>query len=107
MGSLSFADLDVWKRAHQAAIAIYKITKSFPGDERFGLTQQMRKAATSIPANIAEGFGRRQARDKAHFYIVSKGSLEEVRYYMILARDLGYMTESKSWKGCSMIRLAC
>lgn len=99
MGSLSFTELDVWKRAHQATLAVYRITKSFPSDERFGLTQQMRKAAVSIPANIAEGFGRRQARDKAHFYVVSKGSIEEVRYYLILARDLGFMTESKELEG--------
>ena len=99
MGSLSFTDLDVWKRAHQATMAVYKITKSFPNDERFGLTQQMRRAASSIPANIAEGFGRRQPRDKAHFYTVSKGSLEELRYFLILARDLGYTEESKDLQG--------
>jgi len=99
MGSLSFTDLDVWKRAHQATLAVYKITKSFPSDERFGLTQQMRKAAFSIPANIAEGFGRRQPRDKAHFYVISKGSLEELRYYLILARDLGYMADSNELAG--------
>jgi four helix bundle protein len=99
MGSLSFTELDVWKRAHQATLAVYKITKSFPRDERFGLTQQMRKAASSISANIAEGFGRRQPRDKAYFYVVSKGSLEELRYFLILARDLGYMTESTELAG--------
>lgn len=94
MGISSFTQLDVWKRAHQAVLTVYSMTRTFPRDERFGLVQQMRKAATSIPANIAEGFGRRQARDKAHFYVISKGSLEELRYYLILARDLELMKES-------------
>jgi len=95
MGSLSFTDLDVWKRAHQVTLAVYKATQSFPREERYGLTSQIRKAAYSIPANVAEGFGRRAPRDKAHFYTVSKGSLEELRYFLILAKDLGYMEVSK------------
>ena len=90
MGITSFTQLDVWKIAHRITLAVYKTTRGFPDDERFGLTSQSRKAAVSIAANIAEGFGRRQPRDKMRFYNMSQGSLEELRYYFILAKDLGY-----------------
>jgi four helix bundle protein len=93
VGIASFRDLEVWRIAHQAVLETYRITNSFPTDERFGLIQQMRKAAVSIPANIAEGFGRRQPRDKVRFYNISQASIEEVRYYLILARDLRYAKE--------------
>ena len=72
-------------------LAAYELTKGFPSDERFGLTSQMRRAAVSVPANIAEGFKRRGIQDKLRFYNVAEGSLEEVKYYLILAQDLGYL----------------
>src|SRR5262245_47971041 len=90
MGISSFTQLEVWKIAHRVTLAVYKGTKAFPDDERFGLTSQTRKAPVSVAANIAEGFGRRQPRDKMRFYNMSQGSLEELRYYLILAKDLGY-----------------
>ena len=85
-----FTDLKVWQKAHESVLETYKMTQGFPPEERFGLTSQMRRAAISIPANIAEGFKKRSQKDKANFYNISQGSLEELRYYLILAKDLGY-----------------
>lgn len=86
----SFRDLMVWQKAHQLVLAIYRLTKEFPADERFGLTSQIRRAAVSVAANIAEGFGKRGKPDKARFFNIAQGSLEEVHYYLILGSDLGY-----------------
>jgi len=85
-----FQDLKVWQKSHQFVLEIYKLTRSFPDYELFGLISQMRRAAVSIPANIAEGFKRRGKADKLRFFNISQGSLEETRYYLILAKDLGY-----------------
>lgn len=85
-----FEDLDVWKKAHKLVLNIYSITKDYPAEEKFGLISQMRRAAISIPANIAEGFKKRGIKDKANFYNIAQGSLEELRYYLILSKDLGY-----------------
>lgn len=93
-GAKTFQDLIVWQKAHQFVLAIYTATKNFPPDERFGLTSQIRRASVSIPANIAEGFSKKTKADKARFYNISKSSLEEVRYYLILSRDLGYTANS-------------
>jgi four helix bundle protein len=71
-------------------LAIYQFTETFPRHEQFGLTSQLRRAAVSIPANIAEGFKKRGTADKARFYNIAQGSIEECRYYLILAKDLGY-----------------
>jgi four helix bundle protein len=90
MKSRSFQDLEVWQVAHGWVLKIYKLTEVFPKQETFGLSSQLRRAAVSIPANIAEGFRRKGAADKARFYNISQGSLEECRYYLILTRDLGY-----------------
>jgi four helix bundle protein len=86
----TFKDLIVWQKAHQFVLAVYRLTTGFPNEEIYGLTQQFRRAAVSIPANIAEGFKRRTKADKARFMNISQGSLEECRYYLILATDLGY-----------------
>lgn len=86
-----FEDLEVWQYAHRLVLIVYKITKGFPNGERFGLISQMRRAAVSIAANIAEGFKKRGIRDKANFYNTAQGSLEELRYYLILSKDLGYL----------------
>jgi four helix bundle protein len=86
----SFRDLVVWQKAHQFVLAIYRLTKEFPSDERFGLTSQIRRAADSVALNIAEGFGKRGKPDKARFFNIAQGSLEEVHYYLILGSDLGY-----------------
>ena len=86
----SFRDLLVWRKAHAFVLAVYRFTESFPDREKFGLSHQMRRAAVSIPANIAEGFGKRSHAEKARFLNIAEGSLEECRYYLILAHDLGY-----------------
>jgi four helix bundle protein len=80
----------VWRRAHEFVLAVYAFTVTFPKNETYGLAAQMRRAAVSIPANIAEGFRRRGRADKARFMNLAEGSLEECRYYLILAQDLGY-----------------
>ena len=86
----SFRDLVVWQKAHALVLAVYRLTEAFPEREKFGLSYQMRRAVVSIPANIAEGFGKRSQAEKARFLNIAEGSLEECRYYLILAHDLGY-----------------
>ena len=86
----SFLDLLVWRKAHEFVLAVYAFTATFPRHETYGLAVQMRRAAVSIPANIAEGFRRRGIADKARFMNLAEGSLEECRYYLILIQDLGY-----------------
>jgi four helix bundle protein len=86
----TFRDLLVWQKAHQFVLAVYAFTAPFPKSETYGLCLQMRKAAVSIPANIAEGFRRRGKADKVRFLNTSEASLEESRYYLILSQDLGY-----------------
>ena len=86
----TFQDLLVWQKAHQFVLAVYAITAIFPKPETYGLSLQLRRAAVSIPANIAEGFRRRGKADKARFMNMAEGSIEECRYYLILAKDLGY-----------------
>ena len=88
--SKSFRDVLVWQKAHQFVLAIYQLTPSFPKPETYGLTSQLRRAAISIPANLAEGFRRRGRADKARFMNIAEGSLAECDYYLILAADLGY-----------------
>ncbi len=86
----SFKDLIVWERAHEFVLGVYKFTKAFPKEELFGLTSQLRRAAVSIPANIAEGFKRKGKADKIRFFNFSQSSLEESRYYLLLSDDLKY-----------------
>ena len=86
----SFKDLVVWQKAHELVLTEYRVTASFPSDERFGLTSQLRRAAVSVPANIAEGFRKRGAADKVRYLNIAQGSLEEAHYYLILAADLHY-----------------
>jgi four helix bundle protein len=86
----TFQDLVVWQKAHRLVLAIYELTTHFPKSEAYGLALQMRKAAVSVPANIAEGFRRRGKADKVRFLNTSEASLEECRYYLILSKDLGY-----------------
>jgi four helix bundle protein len=86
----TFQDLVVWQKAHQFVLEIYAFTSAFPKTETWGLSQQMHRAAVSIPANIAEGFRRRGKADKARFMNIAEGSVEECRYFLILASDLHY-----------------
>jgi four helix bundle protein len=91
----SFEQLIVWQKAHQFVLEVYRLTENFPRKEIHGLTSQFRRAAVSIPANIAEGFKKRGRADKVRFLNIAQGSLEEGRYYLILAKDLNYGDISK------------
>lgn len=91
----TFKDLIVWQRAHRLVLAIYKITATFPAHELYGLVSQIRRASVSIATNIAEGFTKRSTPEKARFLSISQGSLEEVRYYLILSEDLDYAETTK------------
>jgi four helix bundle protein len=88
----SFEELVVWQKAHAFVLAVYRLTEGFPRHEVFGLTSQLRRAVVSVPANIAEGSRKRGDAEKARFFNTAQGSLEECRYYLILARDLRYTT---------------
>ena len=90
MSSRSFQDVELWRKAHAWVLAIYRFTNFFPKHELFGLTSQLRRAAVSVPANFAEGFKRRGLADKVRMYNIAQASLEECRYYLILAKDLEY-----------------
>ncbi|MBW3568517.1 four helix bundle protein [Candidatus Parcubacteria bacterium] len=87
----SFEQLIAWQKSQDLAVNIYKITKNFPKEEQFALTNQIRRASTSISANIAEGFGRRTLQDKKHFYIIAYGSLLEVKNFVHLSLRLDYI----------------
>lgn len=87
---LTFQDLIVWQKAHEFVVLVYKFTKLFPKEEIYTLTSQLRRSSISIPANIAEGFTKKGKADKVRYLNIAQGSLEETRYYLILANDLGY-----------------
>lgn len=86
-----FRNLAVWEKAHGLAMAVYRETANFPAAERYGLVRQLRRAAVSVPANIAEGCGRRGDRELARFLEVAMGSASELEYEILLARDLGML----------------
>jgi four helix bundle protein len=90
----SWRDLEVWKLSHSLVLKLYEITKSFPNDERFRLTDQICRAATSVPTNIAEGKGRNSLREYLQFLSIARGSVEEVKYLIFLCKDLGFISES-------------
>ncbi len=93
MGPVStFQQLEAWQQAHALTLQVYRQTQRFPPEERYGLISQMRRAAVSVPANVAEGFKRQGIRDKVRFYNLAEGSLEELKYYFVLSQDLGYLT---------------
>ena len=111
MSMRSFTDLRVWQLAHQVSLTIYKVTRAFPPDERYGLASQVRRAAVSVAANIAEGFGRWGAKDRARFLEMAKSSAEEVRHYLILSADLQYLRRDATLEGqvdqvCAMLHRA-
>ena len=87
-----YKNVIAWQRAHQLTLAVYQQTKRFPSDERYGLTSQLRRAAHSIPANIAEGSARETDKDYLRFLIISRASLKEAEYFLLLARDLEYLS---------------
>ncbi|HYX68747.1 MAG TPA: four helix bundle protein [Terriglobales bacterium] len=89
-----FKELKVWVKAHELTLSIYKSTRSFPREEVYGLTSQLRRAAASIGANIAEGCGRRSDGEFHRFLQIARGSASELEYHLLLARDLHLMSES-------------
>ena len=91
----SFMDLDVWKVSHEFVLEIYKITIDFPKFEIYGLTSQLRRAAASIPSKIAEGNGKQYLKGYIQSLYISKGSLNEARYFLLLSKDLEYLKENK------------
>jgi four helix bundle protein len=88
--SKSFEDVKLWQKAHKFVLDIYKITKQFPREELYGLTSQIRRSSVSITANFAEGFKKKGKNDKARFYNISQGSINETKYYLRLIKDLEY-----------------
>ncbi|MBS4015249.1 MAG: four helix bundle protein [Candidatus Latescibacteria bacterium] len=89
-----FTDLVVWREGHKLILLIYKITKSFPSDEKFGLIDQMRRASVSITSNIAEGFSKVSSKEKYKFYNTAKSSMTELQNQLIIAKDVGYLTKA-------------
>ncbi len=88
-----YKKLKVWEKAHQFVLDVYRATASFPPDERFGLTREVRRSAVSVPSNVAEGCGRESERELARFLSISAGSATETDYQLLLARDLHYLDE--------------
>jgi four helix bundle protein len=101
--SKTLEDVVVWQKAHTWVLAIYRYSTKLPQHELFGLTAQLRRAAVSVPANFAEGFKRQSRPDKLRFYNIAQGSLEECRYYLRLAQDLGYGDVSELQAGLKEI----
>jgi four helix bundle protein len=89
-------DFEVWQKAHLLVLEVYNLTKQFPKEEQFGLTSQIRRAAVSVAANLVEGYKRKGKADKIRFYNISQSSLEEVKYFIILAKDLNYLADTVS-----------
>jgi four helix bundle protein len=89
-----YRDLNAWQEAHRLALLVYRLTRSFPKDELFGLTSQFRRAAVSVAANIAEGNGRESSKEYLQFLYIARGSLNETRYFITLATDLKYLNSS-------------
>jgi four helix bundle protein len=91
----NYKELEVWRKSVGLALATYKMTAAFPASERFGLTAQIRRAATSIPANIAEGWGRGTTKEDIHFLLIARGSLMEVETHAIISRGLAFLSEQQ------------
>lgn len=91
----SFTKLKVWQKAHDLTLKVYEITKDFPKEEKYRLTDQLCRSASSVPANIAEGKGRDSLKEYIQFLYNARGSLEETKYHLILSKDLGYFAEER------------
>ena len=87
----SFTDLEVWKEGHSLVISVYQFTASFPKSETYSLVDQMRRAASSVTANIAEGWGRQTYKERIQFCYLAQGSLTELKNFLLIARDIGYL----------------
>ena len=91
----TFKEILAWQKAHQLTLLVYKLTENYPKAEQFGLTIQTRRCAVSVPSNIAEGFKRKSKPDSIHFYNIAEGSLEELKYQLLLAKDLSYISSTE------------
>jgi len=91
----SFEDLEVWRKAHELTLLSYRLTRAFPPDERFGLISQLRRASSSVAANIAEGYGRRTTKELLRSLRIANGEAEETRYFSLLSKDLSYMNQQE------------
>lgn len=91
----SFTDLHAWQEGHKLVLAIYKLTKQFPDDEKFGLSNQMRRCAVSITSNLAEGFSRKSKKEAAQFFYVTLGSITELQNQLLIAKDIAYIAKEK------------
>ena len=91
----SFEELEVWQKAHELTLLIYRLTRAFPPDERFGLISQLRRASSSVAANIAEGYGRRTTKELLRSLRIANGEAEETRYFSLLSKDLSYMNQQE------------
>ena len=91
----SFEELEVWRKAHELTLLIYRLTKTFPPEERFGLISQLRRASSSVAANIAEGYGRRTTKELLRSLRIANGEAEETRYFSLLSKDLSYMNQQE------------
>lgn len=94
----TFKDLIVWQKSHKFVLNIYNLTKSFPREEIYGLTSQIRRASISVSANIVEGKKKKTIAHQLSFLNIAEGSLEEVKYFLILSKDLEYITQEKYYK---------
>ena len=88
-----YRKLSVWQKSHELTLEVYKVSADFPKGELYGLTSQIRRAAYSVPSNIAEGCGRGSEKDFLRFLLIAYGSISELSYFLILSEDLGYMSK--------------
>ncbi|MEO0476603.1 MAG: four helix bundle protein [Planctomycetota bacterium] len=103
-GIRSYRDLNVWQRSVELVEEIYRVSASFPDDERFGLTSQIRRAAVSVPSNIAEGYGRRRTGHYIHHLAIANGSLKEVETQLIIAGRLNFVDKSQAQAAWSLLQ---
>ena len=92
---MHWKELDVWKESHELVLQIYKITSSFPNEEKYGIISQLRRCSSSMPANIVEGQSRNSTKEYLQFLYNARGSLEETRYFILLSKDLKYISEKE------------
>lgn len=90
----SFTEMPVWQKAHELSVKVFHLTNALPRSEDFGLTSQIRRSSNSVPANISEGFGRRTKKDKAHFYIIARGSAFETQNHLLYGQKVGYFEDN-------------
>src|ERR1700722_4598097 len=93
----SFEDLSVWQEAHKLTLEVYKLTVRFPGSEKYGIVSQLRRCSSAVPANIAERFGRATTRELLRCLQIARGEIEETRYFLLLSKDLGYVS-TQDWE---------